>query len=183
MAAFPDDFARFIDTHFHSNDVPRVYEIIAGAALKTPRVGRAVLLLSNGSLTLLRHYAELAATDVASLLRQAEYVEGVTELPMQVRDLNKPFTPDDHMRPLARPARRGPMRAEDSARCANFHRQLVGRVFSLGDVDYIVAARQTNARTVRCFRRDRNIVGIVALPLLFVLEQLAERIDIGEAPR
>lgn len=57
---------------------------------------------------------------------------------------------------------------------------LHGRGFRLGDVQYMVAHQQAHETRVRCYREYGNVVTIVNLPLIFVLEQLADEVRLEE---
>jgi hypothetical protein len=60
------------------------------------------------------------------------------------------------------------------------HPALQGRVFKLGQVRYVVARHQPDARRIRCYRMDGKVVSIVKLPVAFVLEQVADKITLEE---
>ncbi|MCZ6658126.1 MAG: hypothetical protein O7C67_12580 [Gammaproteobacteria bacterium] len=60
------------------------------------------------------------------------------------------------------------------------HPTLTGRMFKLGHVIYLVCRQQPSAARVRCYREERNVVTIVNLPLVFVLEQLADEVRLEE---
>lgn len=53
-------------------------------------------------------------------------------------------------------------------------------MFKLGHVIYLVCRQQPSAARVRCYREERNVVTIVNLPLVFVLEQLADEVRLEE---
>ena len=59
------------------------------------------------------------------------------------------------------------------------HVTLEGRSFTLGDAHYVIARDQPHPRQVRCYRRVRERVMLVRLPLVFVLEQLADEVWIA----
>jgi hypothetical protein len=185
---FEADISWFIDRHFNRGDLASVYEVLEAGVFRTPRVTRAVLFLSNGSLSLLRHYARASVLDVRSVLVHAEYVAGVSEMPMQVRDMSLPLWHERNRGPESSESsviRLGfapytPDRSREVASTPNHHPQLVGRRFKLGKIHYLVANRQSNNRRVRCFRKDRNAATLVELPLAFVVEQVAERIEITD---
>ncbi len=60
------------------------------------------------------------------------------------------------------------------------HPTLTGRMFKLGRVIYLVGRHQPSPARVRCYREERNVVTIVNLPLVFVLEQLADEVRLEE---
>ena len=57
-----------------------------------------------------------------------------------------------------------------------YHKHLMGRVFELGRVLYVVTHNQEHANRVCCYREEDNVVTAVNLPLMFVLEQLADEV-------
>ncbi len=85
-----DDIVQFVHRHFDRRVIATVYGMLEG--LTTPRVIRAVLYLSDGSITMLKHYVEAAQTDVRQVLTWAECVVDVAPEPMFVRDMSIPFT-------------------------------------------------------------------------------------------
>lgn len=183
-----EDISWFIHRHFNPDDLPAVYEVLQASVFRTPRVTRAVLFLSNGSLSFLRHYARASLLDVRSVLIEAEYVAGVSEMPMQVHDMSLPLwhprnRASDPLEEVAAPDR--PTAASSTERirndvdgASNHHSHLGGRRFQLGRVQYLIATRQANRRRVRCFRKEGTVATLVELPLAFVMEQVAERIEI-----
>jgi hypothetical protein len=50
-----EDIGWFIDRYFSRDDLRSVHDVLEAGVFRTPRVARAVLFLSNGSLILLRH--------------------------------------------------------------------------------------------------------------------------------
>ncbi len=209
MRPLPDDIVEFIHQHFATSEIPSVYELLDRHELSTPRVHRALLYLSGGSLTMLRHYVASAALDIREILLRAEYVLNVGSEPMRVRSMAEPFDgPHNHVEPVLAadaptglPARRpsavvvaaaaqkssgrkAPARQNKaSTRDAKpgHHDYLVGQRFVLGQAEYVVSAEQTHRTCVRCYRKSGNVVTIVHLPLVFVMEQLSEHIDLDGA--
>lgn len=189
-----EDISWFIHRHFNPDDLPAVYEVLQASVFRTSRVTRAVLFLSNGSLSFLRHYARASLLDVRSVLIEAEYVAGVSEMPMQVHDMSLPLwhkrnrtsEPLEQVaaadQPTALPTNR-PTAASSADRFrnddgpSNHHSHLGGRRFQLGRVQYLIATRQANRRRVRCFRKEGTVATLVELPLAFVMEQVAEKIE------
>ena len=181
-----EDIRCFIHQHFNPGDLCSVYEVLRSPPLCTPRVARAALYLSNGSLSLLRHYASRCADDVGSVLIDAEYLAGVSEMPMRIRDMSRPFGNDqreldsgagitERLRLATRRAK-----ARRSELVENNHRHLANRTFTLGKIEYFITTRQPSRTRVRCMRKEHNAISLVELPLMFVLDQLAERIEITE---
>jgi hypothetical protein len=60
------------------------------------------------------------------------------------------------------------------------HASLLGRAFRLGEVLYVVAREQPHATRIRCFREAGVETTVVNLPLVFVLEQLADEVRLQE---
>jgi len=89
MRRFEDDIIRFVHAHFERRAIANVYRLID--ELATPRVMRAVLFLSGGSMALLKHYLDAARADVRQVLTWAECICDVAPEPMFVRDLSLPF--------------------------------------------------------------------------------------------
>lgn len=185
MRAFSQDILDFIQRKFQPAEVPKVLEVLRQNAdvLSTPRVQRSVLFLSDGSLAMLKHYAATAALDVREILTRAEYVIGVAPLPMPMRSMSQPFTDQAGAMAAAEPARQetragagapaSPTRPEPG-----LHGYLVGERFSLGNAEYLVSAGQEHPTCVRCLRTADNVVSVVHLPLVFVMEQLSEHIEL-----
>ena len=168
MGKLLDDVVQFVEQRFAQKDVQIVYGLLGNEEL-TPRVMRAVLYLSDGSLSLLKHYVTECTVHVGEILANAEGMIGVAE---PIRDLSLPF---DHERNLGRGRRNKPQRATAKAR---HNQHLVGQRFHLGDAVYLISNKQAHPNCVRCYRTMGTVSSIVTLPLLFVLEQLAERIEL-----
>ena len=90
-----DDIIQFVHQHFDRRVISSVYRLLDG--LTTPRVIRAVLYLSGGSIALLKHYVEAAKDDVRQVITWAECVVDVTPEPMFVRDMSIPFTAEGNL--------------------------------------------------------------------------------------
>lgn len=90
-----DDIVHFVHQHFDRRTISSVYQTIN--CLGTPRVIRAVLFLSGGSITLLKHYVDVAKTDVRQVLTWAECVTDVAPEPMFVRDMSIPFSAEGNL--------------------------------------------------------------------------------------
>lgn len=90
-----DDIIRFVHEHFDRRVISSVYQLLDG--LTTPRVMRAVLYLSGGSIALLKHYIDAAKADVRQVITWAECVVDVTPEPMFVRDMSIPFTAEGNL--------------------------------------------------------------------------------------
>jgi hypothetical protein len=90
-----DDIIHFVHHHFDRRVISSVYQLLDG--LTTPRVIRAVLYLSGGSIALLKHYVEAAKADVRQVITWAECVVDVSPEPMFVRDMSIPFTAEGNL--------------------------------------------------------------------------------------
>ncbi len=180
MARYPDDVVQFIARHFHRNDITKAYALLREADFKTPRVLRAVLYLSNGSVSALRHYIAACQQDLRQVLIEAECVVGVAETPMPVRDMSLPLTHPRNVGDIDGTTH-DVTRRTASKRIEHFHLHLLRLAFTLGKVQYRVAAVQRHPRWVRCYRTENNVVSSVRLPLAFVMEQVAEQIDLTVA--
>lgn len=60
------------------------------------------------------------------------------------------------------------------------HPSLIGRMFRLGQIDYMVGRDQPDVACVKCYRKDQNVITVANLPLVFVLEQLADEVLLEE---
>jgi hypothetical protein len=58
-----------------------------------------------------------------------------------------------------------------------YHVQIMGRLFELGRVVYLVTHSQSHPDRVRCYRGEDGVVTMVRLPLNFVLDQLADEVS------
>ena len=180
MGEFPDDILQFVERSFAQKNIQTVFGLLAKEELSTPRVMRAVLYLSNGSLTQLRHFVQESTIDVGAILTDAEYIIGVAE---PIRDLSLPFNHERNLeqvdvkrRPTQQNTSPKPKRAQATA---HYHPYLAKRRFKLGEAMYSIASTQAHPHYVSCYRQMGKVTSIVTLPLVFVLEQLAERIQIG----
>jgi hypothetical protein len=184
----PIDVVQFIERRYAPDNFAAIFELLDSEVLSTPRVMRAVLYLADGSLSLLRHYVTECAEDVGDVLMRAEYVVGVADEPMAVRDMSQPFSRDENLGPgwkqakaagISGAPRRGPRRSIESDGL-NYHQYLASRRFALGSAEYLVALAQPHPDYVRCYRKQGNVSQVVRLPLVFVLERFAEHIEIAE---
>jgi len=178
MGNLSDDVVQFVEQRFAQKDVQVVFGLLENEEL-TPRVMRAGLYLSDGSLSLLKHYVTECTVHVGEILATAECMIGVVE---PIRDLSLPF---NHERNLAEdqfetnPGPKNPSRKPQRASArSHYHTALAEHRFQLGDAIYLVSNRQAHPSYVRCYRMTGTVSRIVTLPLLFVLEQLAERIEL-----
>lgn len=184
----PIDVVQFIERRFAHNHAPAIFELLKGEVVSTPRVMRAVLYLADGSMSMLKHYVAECTEHLGDVLMRAEYVVGVAEQPMAARDMSRPFSADENLGPHwqqskfaadAGSPRRGARRSIKSD-AFNYHGYLASRRFALGDATYLVALAQPQPNSVRCYRKQGKVSRVVKLPLVFVLERLAEHIDIAE---
>lgn len=185
MGGLPDDVLLFVKERFSPPDHHTVFGVLEAAAVATPRVMRAVLFLADGDLSRLNQYVEECEADVRRILTSAEYVLDADDRPVRVRDLSLPFADDSNVGAgsfdgtfavVAPPP--GNPRPVAARKSRNFHSHLVHQSFKLGEVTYLIASAQPHRNHVSCYRKSGTVVRLVKLPLLFVLEQLAERIDL-----
>lgn len=194
MGALPEDVELFIDQRFDGDDVGVVREWVNIAELTTPRVIRSVLYLSNGSLSLLRHYIGECIESVASILVEAEYTLDVSEQPLLARDMSLPFQHrrnlgrycfGENPEPTVQITRRPPRLGSNTGSVGNERRKghyLSGQRFHLGEVMYVIARHQPSADLICCYRVDGASMTPVKLPLMFVLERFAENIELTAGP-
>ena len=184
----PVDVVQFVERRFPPQHAAEILEILSDELLTTSRLMRAVLYLADGSLSLLKHYVAECERNTGDVLMHAEYVVGVTEQPMPVRDMSLPFFHENTLGPCwmgatdlasSNGARHGPRRRLRDEEMIH-HEYLAGRRFHLGQATYLVAMAQPNANYVRCYREKEKVSRVVKLPLVFVLERFAEHIDIAE---
>jgi len=196
MGRFSEDVVRFIEHKFDADDIQTVYRQLDHPGLTSPRVIRSLLYLSNGSISLLKHYLEERLQQGADIVLEAEYVRGVADKPMRARDMSLPFahprnlgrsylqqprpTPTTAVRSphLALPPR-GTGRARRDVRQHHLHQHhlhLIGRKYYLGEAKYVVCRNQDRADVVRCYRVKGTTLRMVNLPLAFVLDHIAEEI-------
>ena len=185
MGELPNDVMYYIEHRFAARDHLAALALLYQDHVRTPRVMRSVLFLADGSVSMLRHNITVCKTDLAAILTNAEYVVGISEMPMPIRDMSLPFTDEGNLgqellsplviQEVKSPA---PKRANSQAR---YHQNLVGEAFELGCIHYMVAAIQTRPDQVRCYRLEGKSNRAVQLPLVFVLEQLAEHVEIADA--
>jgi hypothetical protein len=91
MRVLTDDIIQFVHSRFSSRDIDTVWATLADADIGSPRLVRAVLFLSGGSITVLRHYVEMARHDARQVLTWAECVVDVAPEPLWTRDMSQPF--------------------------------------------------------------------------------------------
>ena len=196
MGRFSEDVVRFIEHKFDAEDVRAVYKQLDHPDLTTSRVIRSLLYLSNGSISLLKHYLEERLQQGVDIVLEAEYVSGVTDKPMRARDMSLPF---EHPRNLGRcylqQPRSIPTTAARSPHLAlpprsigrprrdvrqhhlhQHHPHLIGRKYYLGEAKYVVCRNQDRADVVHCYRVKGTTLRMVNLPLAFVLDHIAEEI-------
>lgn len=188
MGGLPVDVVQFIQWRFASRDYRSVLKLLDDQPSITPRVLRAALYLSNGSLSLLRWNLAECAGDVRQLLLAAEYAVGVGPQPLHVRSMAAPFPSEENLGPdytrrrgatTLRPPLAAPsVPARAAAKRPSFHLSLAHRRFKLGAVTYVVTGNQPDRKTVRCYRIEGTVTALVRLPLYFVLEQLAEHVEL-----
>lgn len=185
MGGLPDDIVQFVERRFAQTNREPVYRALETAAVSTPRVMRAVLYLSSGSLSLLERYVGECNEDVRGILTSAEYEADVHGEAMHVRDMSLPFTDERNLgkggfkKNLVVVGQQGASGSpsDPEMQPAN-HAYLVQRSFKLGQATYLVARGQPDPDRVYCYRKNGTVARLVKLPLSFVLEQLAECIEL-----
>ena len=184
----PNDVVQYIERRFAAHQAPTIFDLLKHEMLSTPRVMRAVLYLADGSLSLLKHYITECHADTGDVLMRAEYVVGVTEEPMAIRDMSRPFDADENLGARWQQAapsedagapRRGPRRSIEQD-APNYHRYLLSRRFLLGNATYLVAVAQPHPNFVRCYRKEGNVSRVVTLPGVFGRERFGEHSEIAE---
>ena len=179
---FSPDIQEFVRLRFRAEQYQQVMQVLECPALSTPRVMRSVLFLSNGSLSMLKHYRAKAEQDVRAILVEAEYITDISKDPLFIRDMSAPFPDERNLGPrkCAQHATRSnaPSGSAGKRAKSSHHSNLCGRIFVLGEVHYTIMEYQTSSTYVYCQRRTSQDVRVARLPLLFVLEQLAEHIEI-----
>jgi len=88
---YPDDIVQFVHKYFDRTMIVTVYQAFAAAGITSPQGMRAVLLLSAGSMSQLKHYVNAAKEDLSEVIYWAEYDDTVGEEPMRMHDLKKPL--------------------------------------------------------------------------------------------
>lgn len=176
---FPPDIKLFVEQRFDPGHRSKIWQVLGAQHMCTPRIMRSVLFLSNGSISLLDYFADLAKSDVRHVVLQAEYETEIAEHPLWLRDMNLPFT---HERNLGAGAlktiRARPPRA--AAKAPRYHKHLVDQQFVLGEARYTVLPRQNHANHVLCRRRvATNKPTQVRLPVTFVADLLAEHVELS----
>jgi hypothetical protein len=182
MRPLEPDVLRFVRERFQPEAFDEAISVLHRDALSRPRVQRAVLYLSGGSLAMLEHYAALALRDLDQLLERAEYVLDVAEAPLRIRDFVK--SPGDRTGSTASwRERAGPARAPGAPAARRFQihaDQLKGASFYLGMARYVVIGQPDEHLLLPCVRRSDNVMSLMHLPLMFVMEQICEHIDLAD---
>jgi hypothetical protein len=166
----PEDVVRYIERSFGSEGARQIEACLEG--IYTPRIVRSVLYLADGRVSMLKHYAAEARTDIREIVLTAEYEMDVSATPMHLRDMSLPFEHVGNLGPNWQD--RGFAKAP---RKVVYHGELIGERFELGDARYVIAKEQVSATHVRLHRYAETNSRMVKLPLMFVLEQLAESIE------
>ena len=190
MGRFPIDVVEFVEARFAPRDFAEVFKTLAQDVFSAPRVMRAALFLADGDLQLLKHYARTCATDPSDVLVRAEFVIGATRDPLCAADFSELYRPGQLAGggPLpgpapvaARPAQRAkpkvPVSKPGSPQDQR-HPHLRDKEFALGSATYVVASEQPSGQYVYCHRNEGESSRLVRLPYVFVMDRLAERIEL-----
>ena len=168
----PPDVVRYVEINYPQNSHARIRDYLDD--LGTPRVQRSVLYLANGSMSMFEHYASEAVTDTREVIVEAEYETRISETPIPMRDMSKPFHHEDN---LGKGMRKGPKRV--GPKRVTHHQELINERFELGETRYVVMREQPSAAHVYLRRYKGTESKVVRLPKIFVMEQLAETIEIA----
>ena len=106
------------------------------------------------------------------------------ELPIDVRhyiEIEQQRNAANNLADQSREPSRPPAQSGRRHSVRRYHQQLVNETFYLGDVRYVISSIQTHPNVVRCYRFHGLNSCIARLPLVFVLEQLAETVELEEA--
>lgn len=166
----PPDVVRYVEINYPHSSQSRIRDYLDD--LGTPRLQRAVLYLGNGSFSMFEHYAAAAASDIREIVVAAEYETQISEMPIPIRDMSKPFHHEDN---LGTAMRRGPRQMGSCH--SRYHEELMGERFELGEARYVVMWEQPSASHVYLRRFKDNRSRVVQLPRVFVIEQLAEAVE------
>lgn len=88
---WPDDVRQLIHRRFPRDDIVAVYQILAPLGDASDILLRAVLLLADGSLAQLKHYAEVGVQAAGDVIHWAEHDDLVGNQDMKTRDLSRPL--------------------------------------------------------------------------------------------
>jgi len=177
MAEFPIDVVEFVEARFSPRDFDAVFRVLKSDLLRRPHLMRASLFLADGDLSLLRHYVKRCKLEPTDVLARAEFVIGATSRPLCAADFSELFLPGRASgRTGANPAQ--PKRAAKGGSSDDHHDHLKGMDFDLGSITYAVAERQPHAQCVYCYRKEGTNSRLVRLPYVFVMDRLAERIEL-----
>ena len=175
----PIDVVEFVESRFAAKEFASVFKVLAQDVFSSRKLMRAALFLADGDLALLKHYAKTGAVNPADVLVRAEFVIQATKEPLCAEDFSELF------RPGALPQRRGPVRSNPlpttkrvSTQGRDYHLHLKGREFALGNAEYVVADEQPTEQYVNCHRTEGANTRLVRLPYVFVMDRLAERIEL-----
>ena len=184
MGRFPIDVVEFVEARFVSRDFAEVFKTLTVDAFSAPRVMRAALFLADGNLQLLKHYAKTCATNPSDVLVRAEFVIGATRDPLCAADFSELYRPGHVAGPgraAAKPAQRARLKpgvSEPRSTREQHHPHLRDKEFALGSATYVVARQQPNGHYVYCHRNEGESSRLVRLPYVFVMDRLAERIEL-----
>ncbi|MCR9278643.1 MAG: hypothetical protein NXH85_11765 [Pseudomonadaceae bacterium] len=95
-ADWPDDVRRYIHKHFPRRELVSVYQRFASLVEPSDQLLRAVVLLSEGSLSQLSHYVERAADEPGEVIRWAEHDDRVGSQDLRTSNLAKPID-EEHL--------------------------------------------------------------------------------------
>ena len=187
MSSFPIDVVEFVEARFEPREYAEIFKVLASDAFSSPKTMRAALFLADGDISLLRHYAKTCATDPMDVRVRAEFVIGVSQEPLCAVDFSELYLPGqapagNQPRPSPTPPARAPGRMPRARKPADeqpqHHQHLKDREFQLGNATYVVADKQPHPQYVHCYRKEGAASRMVRLPYVFVMDRLAERIEL-----
>lgn len=90
-ADWPEDVRRYIHKHFPRRELVSVYQRFEPLLDPSDQLLRAIVLLSEGSLSQLTHYAERAAQEPRQVMQWAEHDDRVGSPGLRTHDLASPI--------------------------------------------------------------------------------------------
>ena len=183
MGRFPIDVVEFVEARYAPRDFAEVFKTLAQDVFSAPRVMRAALFLADGDLQLLKHYAKTCTTDPSDVLVRAEFVIGATRDPLCAADFSELYRPgqlpgDGQAVKPAQRVKPKPLAKQPSSPHKQHHPHLWDKQFGLGSATYVVASEQPSGQYVYCHRNEGESSRLVRLPYVFVMDRLAERIEL-----
>lgn len=175
----PIDVVEFVEARFAAKEFAAVFKVLAADVFASRKLMRAALFLADGDMALLKHYAKTGEANPADVLVRAEFVIAATKDPLCAGDFSELYRPGNT------PERHGPAKANPlpttervGTQGHDYHLHLKHREFQLGNATYVVAEEQPTEQYVNCHRTEGANTRLVRLPYVFVMDRLAERIEL-----